>query len=416
MLSFTRELMSEISTMPRALWVLTGGQFINRFGSFVFPFLSLYLVEQNLTLGKVAWVIGAMSVGGIFAPFAGGYLADAMGRRNTIVLSLVGSAVTVLGIYFASSFIGLVAISFLHGFLTYMFGPAANALMSDVVPAEKRVLAFAIFRLALNAGFAAGPAVAGFLFTRSPMLIFVGDAVTTLVFAGLALALLPHGLRTVKGRVSSPRVAWLSWKEAAQDGWRNGPFLQLLIAKLFMAVAFVQVFNILALDTKARGLTTVEYGLVMGFNGFIIMVVELPLAQWIKRFPAKPVSALGFGIIGLGCGSFAFANELWEFFVAMGLFTLGEMIALPVSAAYGAQVAPEKYRGRYFGFFSVMWGFSAVVGSAGIRIYESIGSNWWLLTGACGVLAAAILIPVFRDTRPAIFTEKSSDSMGAAES
>lgn len=399
MLSFTRELMSEIRTMPRALRVLTGGQFINRFGSFVFPFLSLYLVEQNLTLGKVAWVIGAMSVGGIFAPFAGGYLADAIGRRNTIVLSLVGSAVTVMGIYFASGFATLLTVSFLHGFLTYMFGPTANALMSDVVPAEKRVLAFAIFRLALNAGFAAGPAVAGFLFTRSPMMIFVGDAVTTLVFAGLALALLPHGLRTVKGRVSSPRVAWQSWREAGQDGWKNGPFMQLLLAKLLMAVAFVQVFNVLALDTKARGLTTVEYGFVMGLNGLIIMCVELPLAQWIKRFPAKPVTAVGFGVIGLGCASFAFANELWEFFLAMGLFTPGEMIALPVSAAYGAEVATEKYRGRYFGFFSVMWGFSAVIGSVGIRIYDAIGSTWWLLTGACGVVAALILIPSFRDDR-----------------
>ncbi|MDA7916721.1 MFS transporter [bacterium] len=399
-MSFTRELMSEIRTMPRALWVLTGGQFINRFGAFVFPFLSLYLVEQNLTLGKVAWVIGAMSVGGIFAPFAGGYLADAIGRRNTIVLSLVGSAVTVMGIYFASGFAALVTVSFLHGFSTYMFGPAANALMSDVVPAEKRVLAFAIFRLALNAGFAAGPAVAGFLFTRSPMMIFVGDAVTTLIFAGLALAMLPHGLRTVKGRVSSPRVAWQSWREAGQDGWKNGPFMQLLLAKLLMAVAFVQVFNVLALDTKARGLTTVEYGFVMGLNGLIIMFVELPLAQWIKRFPAKPVTAVGFGVIGLGCASFAFADELGEFFLAMGLFTLGEMIALPVAAAYGAEVATEKYRGRYFGFFSVMWGFSAVIGSAGIRIYDSVGSTWWLMTGACGVVAALILIPNFRDDRP----------------
>jgi len=163
MQSFTRELMSDIRTMPRALWVLTGGQFINRFGSFVFPFLSLYLVEQGFDLGRVALVLGAISVGGVLTPFAGGYLADAIGRRNTIVLSLVGSAVSVLALYYCGSFPLLLFVSFVHGFLTYMFGPAANALVSDVVPEEKRVVAFAVFRLALNAGFAAGPAVAGFL-------------------------------------------------------------------------------------------------------------------------------------------------------------------------------------------------------------------------------------------------------------
>lgn len=404
MQSFARELIADIRTMPRALWVLTGGQFVNRFGSFVFPFLSLYLVEQGFELSKVALVLGAMSVGGVLAPFAGGYLADAIGRRNTIVLSLVGSAVTILAMYYCGSFWPLVVVSFVHGFLTYMFGPAANALMSDIVPENQRVVAFAIFRLALNAGFAAGPAVAGFLFMRAPSLIFWGDAFTTFIFAGLAWFLLPHGLRTVKGRVSSPRVAWHSWKEAALDGWSNGPFMQLLAAKLLMAVAFVQVFNVLALDAKADGLTAVDYGLVMGFNGFLIMLIELPLVQWIKRFPAKTVTTIGFATIGVGCAVFAFAETLAEFFIAMGLFTVGEMIALPVSAAYGAQLAPEKYRGRYFGFFSLMWGCSALVGSAGVWIYGLMGPTWWLLTGACGVAAGVLMIPDFRDRRSSVET------------
>ncbi|GAB5562875.1 MAG: MFS transporter [Synoicihabitans sp.] len=385
--------------MPSTLWVLTGGQFINRFGAFVFPFLALYLQEQGFAPSKVALVLGSISLGGTLAPFAGGYLADAIGRRNTIVVSLVGGAVTVLAMYFIQHWHGLLVVCFLHGFTTYMFGPAANALMSDVVPEERRVMAFAIFRLALNAGFAAGPAVAGLLFTRSPMLIFVGDAVTTLIFAALALAFLPHGLRTVKGKISSPRVAWRSWRDAAQDGWKNGPFMQLLVSKLLMAVAFVQVFNVLAIDSTTRGLTPVDYGIVMGFNGFLIMCVELPLAQWIKKFPAKRVTAIGFATIGVGCASFYWAESMGEFLAAMALFTVGEMIALPVSAAYGAQLAPQEYRGRYFGFFSVMWGISALAGSAGIWIYDGIGITWWLLTGTFGLAAGLILIPQFRDRR-----------------
>lgn len=310
MFSFIRTLLADMRSMPRALWVLTGGQFINRFGSFVFPFFALYLQERGLSLAEVAGVLGAISVGGTLAPFIGGYLANAIGRRNTMMISLVGSAITVLAMYYSSGREVLIALALLHGAVTYMFGPAANALLTDVVPAEKRVVAFAIFRLALNAGFAAGPAVAGFLFTRSPALIFWGDAVTTLVFAFLAWALLPHGLKTVTGRVSSPRVAWESWRNAAGDAWGNKPFLQLMVAKLLMAVAFVQVFNVLALDATGRGLSMVDYGIVMGFNGFIIMLVELPLAQWIKRFPARLISGLGFALIGLGCASFALVETM----------------------------------------------------------------------------------------------------------
>lgn len=401
MFSFFRNLLADMRSMPRTLWVLTGGQFINRFGAFVFPFMALYLQERGLSWAEIAWVLGAISVGGTIAPFVGGYLADAIGRRNTIVISLVGSAVTVLAMYYSPGLKSLLALALLHGALTYLFGPAANALMTDVVPPEKRVVAFAIFRLALNAGFAAGPAVAGFLFTRSPALIFWGDAATTLIFAVLAWGLLPHGLRTIRGRVASPALVWASWRDASRDARLNGPFLQLLMAKLLMAVAFVQVFNVLAIDATQRGLSMVSYGVVMGFNGFLIMLVELPLAQWIKTFSPRLVCGVGFTLIGIGCASFAAVESMAGFMMAMALFTVGEMIALPVSAAYGAKLAPAEYRGRYFGFFSIMWGFSAMVGSAGVWAYGHVGVHWWWFTGSFGLVAGVLMLGRLRDRRPA---------------
>ena len=378
--------------MPRTLWVLTAGQFINRFGSFVYPFLALYLSDHGYGMGQVATVIGALAVGNIAAPFASGYLADGIGRRNTIVISLVGGAITMLGLYFCQNQAQLIVMAVLHGFFANMFGPAANALMSDVVPPEKRVTAYAIFRLALNGGFAAGPAVAGFFYIRSPWLIFVGDALTTLIFAGLAYGLLPHGLRTIKGNLSSAKVAWQSWWAAGADLVRNRPFAQLLLANFLMSIAFAQIFNILSLDATARGLSPVDYGIVMGFNGLIIMLVELPLAQWIKRYPSKRILTWGYGLVGLGCASFFWADSLATFLVAMAIFTLGEMVSLPVSAAYGAELAPEEFRGRYFGFFGLSWGAAALVGSSGVWFYGLMGANWWLWTGIFGGLASVVMV------------------------
>lgn len=382
--------------MPRALWVLTGGQFINRFGAFVYPFLALYLVQQGYSGGQVAMVLGAMALGNLMAPFVSGYLADAIGRRNTIVIALVGGATAIILLYYCRTLGQLVVVGAAQGFLAQLFGPAANALMSDVVPEDKRVTAYAVFRLALNAGFAAGPAVAGLLYTRSPALIFWGDAATTLIFAALALGFLPHGLRTIKGRVTSLRVAWQSWVEAAVDARCNYAFLQLLAGKLLMSIAFVQVFNVLALDTAAHGLSTVDYGLVMGLNGAIIMLVELPLVQWIKRYPARPVLTVGFLTVGLGCASFGWAKSMFDYALAMAFFTIGEMISLPVSAAHGARLAPTEYRGRYFGFFGMVWGVAGLTGSSGIWIFERVGGIWWIWTGAFGVAAAlcmAIRVP-----------------------
>ena len=395
-----RETLRDIRAMPRALWVLTGGQFINRFGCFVYPFLTLHLHEGGFDGAQIAFVLGAMATGGLVAPFISGYLSDAIGRRHTIVLSLVGGAVTILSLYYGRSVWEMAALALLHGTFAQIFGPASNALLSDIVPDEKRVTAYALFRLALNAGYAAGPAVAGLLYTRAPILIFWGDAITTLIFAVLAYTLLPHGLRTITGRVSSPQLAWQSWRDATRDLAKNRPALHLLGGKLFMSMAFIQIFYVLVLLAKDRGLSAVDYGIVMGCNGAIIVFAELPLVQWLKRYSPRPVLAVGFGLVGLGCAAFAWVETMPGFLGAMALFTIGEMISLPVSAALGARLAPEQFRGRYFGIYGITWGLASLAGSSGVWFYQQWGASWWLVGGFFGVAAAGFMLwPIKGPTR-----------------
>lgn len=398
--AFSREFIRDLRTLPRGVWVLVGGQFINKFGSFVMPFLALYLAGRGLDMGGVAAVLAAISVGHLVAPFASGYLADAIGRRNTIVLALSGSSLAIVGIYFAEGYAALIAVATVYGFFAWMYGPPANALVSDLVPPEQRVMAFALLRLAINAGFAAGPAIAGVLFTRAPILIFVGDAATTLVFAILAWFYLPHGLRTVVGRVTSPRVVARSWIEATADMLRHPAYLQLLIATLLMAVAFQQVFTVLALDATARGLDPVAYGALMGFNGLLIALFELPLSQWIKRYSPRLVLRIGYATIGLGCAAFSLARTLPEFLAAMALFTFGEMLSLPVAAGYSSQLAPARYRGRYFGWTSVAWSVAGMAGSMGVWVYGRVGEVWWLWTAAFAAVGTLVMWPGLRERAP----------------
>jgi MFS family permease len=394
--AFSQEFIRDLRAMPRGVWVLVGGQFINKFGSFVMPFLTLYLAGRGLGAGEIASILAAISIGHLLAPFVAGYLTDAIGRRDTIVVSLAGGAFSIVGIYFAADYAQIVVVASIYGFLSFMFSPPANALISDLVPPELRVTAFALLRLAINAGFAAGPAVAGFLFTRAPVLIFVGDAVTTLIFAALAWAFLPHGLRTVEGRVTSVRVVVRSWIEATSDMVRNGPFIQLLVSTLCMAVAFQQVFSVLALDATKRGLDPVAYGFLMGSNGVFIALFELPLSQWTKRFDPRRVLRIGYMMIALGCVAFSFARTFPQFLGAMALFTAGEMLSLPVGAGYGSQLAPARFRGRYFGWSSVVWSLAGMVGSAGVWVYGTVGEVWWLWTGLMAALGALVMWPRMR--------------------
>ena len=391
MRNFFSTLISDIRSLPRPVYILVLGQFLNRFGSFVYPFLSLFLKENDYPLLKISGVFAAIGLGNFVGPIIGGYLADAIGRRNTIAISLFSSASSLFALYLCDNYILLLVFATVFGCANFIYGPPASALITDLVEPEKRITAFALTRLAINAGFAAGPMVAGLLYTRSPILIFAGDALTTFLFAILALAFLPHGLRTVEGKVTSPRIFIKSWTDAFFDTLRNKAYSQFLLACFLMSLSFIQVFNILALSTERYGISPSIYGLIMGFNGVLITTIEIPLIQWIKRFDSRRILAVGYFLIACGCIAFGLAQTVTEYFIAMGIFTLGEIICLPIGLAYSSNLAPEKFRGRYFGFRGMTWAIGTLFGSIGVWAFGQIGDSWWFASGSFALIAAGVI-------------------------
>src|SRR3954464_2721168 len=75
-----------------------------------------------------------------------------------------------------------------------LYRPAAAALLADVTPVGRRVGTYALYRTAINAGFALGPAMAGFFIARSVGYVFVGDALTSVLYGALVLAAIPRSL------------------------------------------------------------------------------------------------------------------------------------------------------------------------------------------------------------------------------
>ncbi|MCH6257370.1 MFS transporter [Puniceicoccaceae bacterium K14] len=391
MKQFWLTIRTDIGSLPRPVYILVFGQFINRLGAFVYPFLSLYLTEKGYALVLVSGVLAAIAGGNLLGPIVGGYLSDAIGRRNTIVLSLAGSSVSLISVYYSDGYVTLLVTAAIYGFSSFLFGPPSNALIADLVTADSRITAYTLMRLAINLGFAVGPMVAGVLYMTSPMLIFVGDAATTMVFAVLAFCMLPHGLRTVKGKVSSPKVVLKSWGDALSSVNRNYEYKQFLLAIFLMGIAFCQIFSLLALTTREAGISPKVYGIVMGFNGLLIVLVEIPLIQYIKRFESRKVLAIGYVLVGIGCALFGVVDSMMGFFLAMFVFTIGEIVALPIGMAYSSNLAPEKFRGRYFGLRGMTWALSNLAGSLGLWGYGVFGPTWWLMAGIFAVVAAVAI-------------------------
>jgi MFS family permease len=149
--------------MPRGAWILFIGSFVNRLGTFVLPFITLYLTQQDYSPPQAGLAIACYGLGGLIAQGAGGLLADRLGRRNTIALSMLMAAAFTLALSRASSLAAIYPLMFGIGLFGELYRPASGALIADLLPSEQRVTAFTLYRLAVNIGWACGLALGGLL-------------------------------------------------------------------------------------------------------------------------------------------------------------------------------------------------------------------------------------------------------------
>src|SRR5438132_1422035 len=189
-------LIANLKALPRPAWILFLGTFLNKFGTFVIPFLVIYMKSQGFSPGQAALAISAYGMGHFAASGLGGYLADRIGRRKTIALSMFSGALAMVLLSQARSLHLILMLSALAGLTGELYRPASSALLADLVPAGQRVTAYAAYRMAFNAGWAFGPATAGFLANHSFFWLFLGDALTSVLYGIVALVALPHGIRS----------------------------------------------------------------------------------------------------------------------------------------------------------------------------------------------------------------------------
>jgi len=377
-------LLQNLRALPGGAWILFLGTFLNKFGTFVLPLLAIYMTNLGFTSAQAGLAIGAYGIGTLAACIIGGWLADNFGRRPTIILSMGSVAVAMICLSRATSLEGIVLLSGFAGFTGELYRPASSALLADLVPAGLRVTAFAGYRMALNAGFAFGPATAGFLAAKDFHWLFYGDAATSLLFGLVAVFALPSGRPGTPGENSLGE----SWRVVRDD-----PLLrQVMLASLAVGLVFVQVFSSMSLEITRHGYATSVYGLIISLNGALVVLCELPLTSFTKHWVARRAMALGYLLIGFGFASNALPRTLPLLVLTTALFTLGEMIAMPVSAAYVANLAPENRRGVYMGVYGLVWSLAFVCGpTVGLWLFSFSPATLWLSCGVLGILAAALI-------------------------
>src|SRR2546425_485171 len=277
-------LRENLRALPRGAWILFFGTFLNKFGTFVLPFLTIYMTRLGYSAAQAGLAIGGYGIGTLFAAVLGGNMADRLGRRKTIIVSMFCGAVAMLSLSQARGLTMIVLCAGAAGLAGELYRPASSALLADLVPAGQRVTAFAAYRMALNAGFAFGPATAGLLAKHSFLWLFVGDAATSILYGLVAWFALPAGLRGTRAENSL-----LETVRVVRDDRR---FRQLLCAVLIVGLVFVQVFSTMSLEITRSGFSPAIYGLVISLNGVLVVLCELPLTTLTQRYSARRVMGL----------------------------------------------------------------------------------------------------------------------------
>ncbi len=369
----------------------------------VLPFLMLYLTQHlGYSPAQASVALSVYGVGALASGPLSGLLCDRLGSLRVMKVSLFFSGLLLLPFPWVRSYGAILALVLAWAVITEAFRPANLASLSDFALPEQRRAAFALNRLSINLGMSVGPAAGGLLAAVSfPALFMVNGTTTLLSAAVLAVALRASraGLQTAPAEASGSSGGGVR-------AFANFRFLYFLAAFFPAALVFFQLMSTMPLFlVSGLGLSESAFGFLLTINTGIIIFVEVPLNSAMARWRHGRTLALGAALVGMGFGAMAFARDFWTMAATVVVWTFGEMILLPSSAAFVADLAPVGRRGEYMGLYQGTFSLALISGPwVGTRILESWGGQvLWLLAGAVGVLSAVLLLAA--DTESPIASE-----------
>ncbi|MEU7279009.1 MFS transporter [Streptomyces sp. NPDC045431] len=398
--------------LPRSAWVIFSGMFLIKFGNFLNVFLVLFLVSRGFSAFQAGAALGLVGVGAFIGNAVGGTVADRFGRRTTIAVSMFGSSAATVAVPLTDGLLSTTLLVTLVGVFAQLYRPAAGALLVDVVPEAQRVMAFAVLRLAINVGMAIGPLVGGLLSGHSYTYVFIGDALFSLAFGVLALLTLPGG-RPAPAAV--PGAAAPSRKGGYREVFSDRPYLLFLGSMVAATFVYGQSTATLPLHVRDAGFDNSVYGLLLGLNALLCVVIELPLTKHTEHRTPRRVIAAGLLLLGVGMGLTGAVDAVWLLALTVVVWTVAETVYTPIANAYPAEFSPAHLRGRYQGAEGLAHTLGGALGPAvGGLLYGISAPLHWVVCAAVAVLGALLVLGAKPRTPAPAATDPSQGRPAAA--
>src|SRR5580704_14819794 len=368
-----------LKDLPREVWLLSAATLVNRAGTMVLPFLVLYLTRTlGITPAHAALSLTVYGIAALITMPVAGRLTDVLGPLTVIKTSLFLSGVLLFLFPLAHSFATILAITFLFAILNESVRPPSLSMISDLVAPAQRKPAFALSRLAVNLGMSVGPAIGGVLALFSFRWLFFVDGATS-ILAGIVIMLARWDTTRLKpshdaewsepselgSEIEADSVVPLAASHPAADlrAFRNRRMLYFLAAMIPVQIVFFQLTSTLPLFLVHNlHLPESFYGTVFTLNTLLIVAIEVPLNTAMARWTHRRTLTLGALLYAIGFGAFALVKGPVQVFAAVIVWTFGEMILLPGSSAYAAEIAPVGRRGEYMGLYTMSFSFAFAIG------------------------------------------------------
>jgi len=377
---------------PRAFWIYNIIVFIDQLGGFMlYPFFALYLTQKfDIGMTTVGVLFAMFSVSGFIGGAIGGALTDRMGRKKVITSSLILSSLSALGMAFAPTLEMFMAISVIVGTLSSIGGPAQRSVVADLLPEEKRSEGYGIIRVVFNLSVIIAPAIAGLLIAKSYMMLFIVDAIISLIAAAIVVFVLPETKPQARPGEKPETIG--QTLSGYGKAFRDIPFVSFILVSVMMTLMFMNFNTTLGVFLRDNhGISELNYGYLISMNAVIVVFLQFWVARKLKNFRPMLVVAFGSLIYGLGFGMYGITSTYMWFAIAMIIVTIGEMVVTPFLESLVANFAPENMRGRYMAVSSLSWQIAYAGGPylAGLLLD---GSNPNLLWAACAGLGVLSMI------------------------
>lgn len=368
------------SGLSPEIWWLAFITFINRAGTMVIPFLSLYLTDHlQLTLPQVGWIMTSFGIGSFLGSWLGGKLTDKVGYYKVMFWSLLLTGFLFISLQYITTFWGFIIGVFITMTVADTFRPALFVSLNAYSKPQNITRSLTLLRLAINLGVSFGPALGGLIIaTISYKGLFWIDGITCILAIILFRFILKNKPFIKKNDVEE-------YDTNKKSIFQDKPYWLFLGIVFLMAFVFWQFIVTLPLFYRdIHGLTELEIGLLMSINGGLIFLTEMPLIHKLEQSTINKFKIIAFSLVLIGASYIVLNLTSWIGILIIGmiLITVGEMLAFPFTNRFAMTRAIKGKEGMYMASYTMAFAFATIFSAKiGMEVVDRFGfnTNWYFL-------------------------------------